>query len=1312
MSFISVAIYASDFSTGGLHYEINSPDQKFLTVVSPPDSPYSLKEVEIPAIVNFNQQEYFVTQIGPEAFSSASSLQKIIIPGSVISIAEDAFRGCSSLSDISFMTGNYVEDSYVSLDFPAWTSTNHSDSTESSKEYEFSAIPGAVLSLDYIVSSEKNYDIFSIYINNVVIFQESGTDKTGHFTYTFESNGQYTLKLSYKKDGSQSSGTDNVIVSNINVSQGYNDRLWLSSDILRESPIKKLYLSRNINYSSTSYSPFSSMQSLEDLVFGEGLTSIPSNCFYGCSSLEEISIPGTIQSINSHVFSDCTNLKAVNILEGEVPLSVSTESFGTVVEKLQIARNLQNISNASIFNNKLLDVTFGEEVTEIPQRLFQGCSNLSAVIFPTGLTTIGTYAFYGCSALETVIIPPALNYIGTNAFSSCSGLKKSVYPNTISNPFSNGVAISYSAEALTDEEGVIFNEDKTTLIFAPLGLAGEYDIPETVSSLGNSAFYACQYLTGITIPKTINQIGSDCFRSCESLVNLNYNAIDCNAYSSTSNSPSMFPSTIKNINFGTEVTSIPARFLYNGCVVERIELPNSCTKIGDYSFRNCSNLKSITFGSKLQTISSGAFSGTSPKKAVWLGNTPPSGVNNISANVNFVSNNQYPFSESNTKRYPFLSSKFEIEGAIYVPVSASERTCDVIDCTYNPENNSLIIPQIIENRGVNLSVLEVNSYALYGNSYLTAAQILCNGKLGSYAFNNCNNLQSIVLKNKGDIEASVFAGCNSLQSAEIDIEGSIGNNSFDNLQNLATVTLGEGIDAIGDYAFRGCKELTSLNIPNSVVSLGTGALQNCSSLSELNMGSGIKTLLGYVLDGCSSLAELFIPATMKSIGSYTFNGCTALSRVTFQDCQEDDAEDIDHSYIGENWVSTNTKDSSYSDHLWTFNVWSGDVLTFEWSVDSESGYDYLDVTVNGVNVIHKSGSNQSGTYRQTFNYTGPVIIEAKYSKDGSVSNGKDQASISNMMLNGMGYVYEGLYLGSNGASALFSDCPLNEVYIGRRLLYSSSSSAGYSPFYRNTSIRTVEISDVEKQIYDNEFYGCTNLHTLTIGNGVESIGNWAFSGCASLDYFSAGFNVKKIGEEAFSDCIGLKNYYSFSIIPPVCGNQALDDINKWECTLHVPAESGDEYRSAEQWKEFFFLDEMDAIPMTEIRLNETELSLVVDDTFQFTVQIIPSNATNQKLIWASSDSSVATVSDSGYLTAVGAGDTTITVTSYDGSVFTQCYVIVSALSDINTVGEDIADREEIYTLSGIRLDIPKKELTSGMYIIRQPGKKSRKIMVQ
>ena len=80
-----------------------------------------------------------------------------------------------------------------------------------------------------------------------------------------------------------------------------------------------------------------------------------------------------------------------------------------------------------------------------------------------------------------------------------------------------------------------------------------------------------------------------------------------------------------------------------------------------------------------------------------------------------------------------------------------------------------------------------------------------------------------------------------------------------------------------------------------------------------------------------------------------------------------------------------------------------------------------------------------------------------------------------------------------------------------------------------------------------------------------------------MNYFSVGDKIKSFGEEAFSDCTGLTKFYSYATTPPECGAQALDDRIKWNCTLYVPQGSERLYATADQWKDFFYIEGVDGV---------------------------------------------------------------------------------------------------------------------------------------
>ena len=81
--------------------------------------------------------------------------------------------------------------------------------------------------------------------------------------------------------------------------------------------------------------------------------------------------------------------------------------------------------------------------------------------------------------------------------------------------------------------------------------------------------------------------------------------------------------------------------------------------------------------------------------------------------------------------------------------------------------------------------------------------------------------------------------------------------------------------------------------------------------------------------------------------------------------------------------------------------------------------------------------------------------------------------------------------------------------------------------------------------------------------------------------------METIGKEAFSDCTAVTRLMSRAQTPPVCGTQALDDINKWNCTLTVPVGYLSAYQAADQWKEFFFIEEGNVDGIATLKANDT-----------------------------------------------------------------------------------------------------------------------------
>ena len=418
---------------------------------------------------------------------------------------------------------------------------------------------------------------------------------------------------------------------------------------------------------------------------------------------------------------------------------------------------------------------------------------------------------------------------------------------------------------------------------------------------------------------------------------------------------------------------------------------------------------------------------------------------------------------------------------------------------------------------------------------------------------------------------------------------------------------------IGNYAFYNCTALKEVTM-NNYGDVGDSAFKGCTALKavEANNNGAIGTS---AFSDCTALEKVVLDS-ITSIGPSAFSGCSSLLNIKFPD-------------------ATSTLGSEAFRGCSSLK-----------SVDMGKG-------VSSIGNYAFSGCSSLPQI---------VLPQSLARIDNYVFQGCSELKTVVMEEQGSNAETRELSLGSNGSSPLFANCPLDSVYIGRNIAYSTESGKGYSPFYRNTSLRAVTITDKETEISPNEFYGCTNLKNVRVGDGVTTIGDWAFSGCSSLDYFAFGVRVSSIGKEAFSDCTSVSIIKSRANQPPICGLQALDDINKWNCMLIVPKGKSSSYKESNQWKDFFFIEEGDIeddyIPVNSIELDKRSLSLVLGETEVLNVTIHPENASDKSVNWSSSDNTVCSVDTNGKITALKIGRATISATSNDGHFKDDCIVYV------------------------------------------------------
>ena len=141
----------------------------------------------------------------------------------------------------------------------------------------------------------------------------------------------------------------------------------------------------------------------------------------------------------------------------------------------------------------------------------------------------------------------------------------------------------------------------------------------------------------------------------------------------------------------------------------------------------------------------------------------------------------------------------------------------------------------------------------------------------------------------------------------------------------------------------------------------------------------------------------------------------------------------------------------------------------------------------------------------------------------------------------------------------------------------SVTSIGDGAFSGCDGLTSITIPNSVTSIESYAFCDCTGLTSITIPNSVTSIGDDAFYWCTGLTSITIGNSVTSIGSEAFRGCTNIKTIYCRSQEPPVCDSFALKGIDTSNCTLFVPEGAEALYKAADQWKEFFFIEEITGI---------------------------------------------------------------------------------------------------------------------------------------
>ena len=780
----------------------------------------------------------------------------------------------------------------------------------------------------------------------------------------------------------------------------------------------------------------------------------------------------------------------------------------------------------SVFSgNKIIEkVTIPKTVTSLSST-FQDCSALIEVVNTSQLKTV-FYAFYNCSSLKSVDLS-SCETLGGSSFGGCSQLENVVLKackRIEVNVFSNGNSTCQNLKSVGD---ISHCESIGEYAFSNCSSLTSVDL-SSCKTIGNYSFSGCSALESIGSVKLLTNIPEYAFNGCSNLQN-----IDLSNCTSIGSSAFNGCSKIKHLNLNK--CAYISSNAFSNCGLENIDL--SATKtIEGYAFSGCSCLTKVTGLKLVKLLPAGIFYGCHKLSSIDLSTIESLGASCMSGTA--IERVELP----NLKSWDY--GVFE-------------------DCK---KLTSVTFPVTIDN---------IPTRAFWNCENLSTIDLSHCSIIGGGALYNCTSLTDIKLFNVKQTEWTT--GYENYQSCKV--------GSFMNCNNLTSVDLGS-IQKLGDRAFYGCTSLKKITLPSTITNLGWECFDGATIVTSM---ATVPPVIDKSEDETSSIPMgefVLVNVPEASLDSYkSANYWKDMAKRIFPIGTK-----FDYDVTTEAQPST----SDLLDKVGLKNANSIVSLKVKGSINS---YDvmvirnkmdnlhYLDLS--DANVVENSYEYYTGC--STKNDTIGRNAFRELSKLVTISLPNSVKAIES------GALYKCTKLKSvvlpenlqsieygDWSSGAFADC-----YSLTDVKFKACNFIGSLAFSNCYALNHVTLPPDLKTIDQYAFANCSSLHSVDFPPLLESIGSYAFqscaldsislpgltrideyafSGCGNLKEVKVPSTLESVGDKAFEGCSNLNDVFTYTILPVKINQNTFCTYET--ATLHVPAQSYDNYFWDTEWSQF------------------------------------------------------------------------------------------------------------------------------------------------